>query len=790
MASCDTFVPNFPERLAKNLAESEVVFSATRLGAGQPPTTMASETLAPVVPQCHDAHVAKRLSYNNNNHNNNRPSETVLCSPKQQRSANIVPGDEEYVIRNNVSCHRSFGVRQADSFPGHHAISMKTRSERDERRLFLNGLDEDWGSDSSADAEIDTSSPSIRTRQQSITTADTSVDGTLGQGSKGGYGSVASSPKTFGPLSLTDEGSWVDLEPELLGSAGHRRHASRVTGESSNSHHNEPPGTASSSKDDYCEQWQQQTLRIPARRSSLSHQTTTAILGETAHSRKTSTNSFAYDLPSQPLSPPSQTSSAQLLPHLRRPQTSGTDRDAASGRELFANHRPPPRSPSPARIKASLPVTDQLSLPPLFTKGDKPRDTMPANRKKPSRPSNPQIITSNMPGLTRVNTWLASGGGGGSQPLDPSFGLAASPSGLSPTNIRVSGEVLENLRLIVNNFPSLPLHTSCLTVQTIRSYSRKLKRVDFERRVVRAPEERVPGIPESVTSPEMSPISRKGSMSALNIMHSLRGKFTNLYGHSATARANNDSSLSVWPPPETRHVTPACHSPPPSQEEDGLEACVNSLRAIFPNGSSYLLDLLYAHLIAYNYINSLIGGLAPIAQRNGAVLMHLRGKRSMNIPAGVTSLADLQMHPDSSETMIRDFHQNTSLATARDFVPPKAAATLGLGSTATSLPVKPVPGSRRPGSKSGRFREVIAPSTAALVQSLESERALCDLRDGLALNVFRLVETIKGCSSPEEWQSHEEQEANIVDNPSKKHLEPAFMRTLCELVRCYEELYG
>lgn len=780
MASCDPFVPTLPERLAKNLAESEVVFYDTRLGAGLPPTTMASETLAPDVPQCHDAHVAKRMSYNN------RPPETVLCSLKQQRSANTVPGDEEYVIRDNFSRHRSFGVRQADTFPGHHTIPMKSRSARDERRLFLNGLDEDWGSDSSADPEIDTSSPSIRTRQQSITTADTSIDGTFGQGSKGGYGSVASSPKTFGPLSLTDEGSWVDLEPEIL---GHQRHASGVTGLSSNSHDNEPLGTASSSKDDYCEQWQQQTLRIPTRRSSLSHQATTAILGETAHSRKTSTTSFTYDPPSQPLPPPSQALPTRPLPLLRRPQTSGTDRDAASEPELFASHCPPPSSPSSTRAKASLAVTDQLSLPPLFTRDDTQRETTPANRKKPSRPSNPQIVTSNMPGLTRVNTWLASGGGG-SQPLHPGFGLTTSPSGLSPTHIRVSGEVLENLRLIVNNFPSLPLHTSCLTIQTIRSYSRKLRRVDFERRVVRAPEERVSGISECATSPEMSPISRKGSMGALNLMNSLRGKFTNLYGHSATARANYDNGLSMWPPADTRHITLVCDSPPSSQDEDSLEACVNSLRAIFPNGSSYLLDLLYAHLIAYNYINSLIGGLAPVAQRNGAVLMHLRGKHSMNLPAGVTSLADLQIHPDSSETMIRDFHQNVALATARDFVPPKAAATLGLDSTATSLPVKPVPGSRRPGSKGGRFREASAPSSAALVQSLESERALCDLRDDLVLNVYRLVETIKGCSSPEEWQSHEEQEAKIVDNPSNKQLEPAFMRTLCELVRCYEELYG
>lgn len=358
---------------------------------------------------------------------------------------------------------------------------------------------------------------------------------------------------------------------------------------------------------------------------------------------------------------------------------------------------------------------------------------------------------------------------------------------MSPTRIRVATEVLENLRLIVSNFPDIALTTDCLTVQTIRSYARKLRRGDlvFERVSAHSSDEHASIIPESPTSPLPPSLSRKASLGSLNLMNSLRGKLGNRFGYSATSPILHEQGENRWPPSETR-IPALRFGGPPSQGDSEIKSCVNALRTIFPGGTYYLLDLLYAHVVAYNYMNCLIGGLPHLSPNAPP---HLRTQPSQQLPVGVTSLDDLRMHPDSTETVVDEFHQNVAVASSKVVVPAKAAAMLGLGSSHMGLPMKPVPGSRG-GSRGGlksKLRKISTPGPS-LANQLESERALRNLRDDIALNVNRLVETIKTSSSAEDDQSQEEQDGMIM-GPSGKELDPVLMRALCECVRCYEALY-
>ncbi|KAF3768514.1 hypothetical protein M406DRAFT_326951 [Cryphonectria parasitica EP155] len=422
-----------------------------------------------------------------------------------------------------------------------------------------------------------------------------------------------------------------------------------------------------------------------------------------------------------------------------------------------------------------------------------------------------------MPGIGRVNTWLSSGGGGGSsatvapapiESLPSDFLPSSSPNGMSPitTNIRVSGGVLENLRLIVCNFPDLSLTTSCLTIQTIRSYARKLRRGDLIHDRVpacRLQEEQTRATIRSPTSPELrTHLNRKKSLGNLKLINSLRGKFSNRFGHSATsATLQGNGGDHLWGPPaadDPHAVTLGFDSLPSDPVETEVEACVDALRVIFPDGTNYLLDLLYAHIIAYNYMNSLLGGLAPLklhssgggGNGNGG-FPPLNTKPSMKLPAGVTSLADLQMHPDSSETVIHDFHHNVATVASRVTVPSKAAATLGLGCTDfCNGPFAPAPGPRGGGGGGDLHAKLPlknSPTATSFTQSLESEQAMRHLRDDIALNIYRLVEMTKSCSRGQICRSHEEQNA-ILSITDGNVLDPMFMRAMCEVVRCYEEL--
>lgn len=119
-------------------------------------------------------------------------------------------------------------------------------------------------------------------------------------------------------------------------------------------------------------------------------------------------------------------------------------------------------------------------------------------------------------------------------------------------------DVIDNLRISISCFPDTMLLTSSLSIETIRSYSRKVKSrpSDLKRDF----------FPPPSYSPKKWGFSRFISSRRSNASSCDRG----------SRDSTEETPASPWTP----------------------------LRAVFPSGSEYLCDALYAHIVAYNYISS------------------------------------------------------------------------------------------------------------------------------------------------------------------------------------------
>lgn len=826
----DAMMHNLPEMLARDLAEQEDVFLAKSMTSGGPAADLVFEAQAPNVPQRNPSRVLHRL--------HQVAPETFLCSLRQNNVESAWRSEREAILKNTAfaASHASSPrALRRDHTSVTKQIHMKLEPDQESGRLFLNGLDDGWGSDSSADAEAGLSSPSVRTRKQSITTAATSVDLQLYCGEKGAE-DYSTEPYSSGgcPAGAQLPGDQFTGNPagfHLAGNYSTREHTQEALVNSPDSHvawlarkeggswvhfgvpenmHTrlEMPGdgrrielsgishrldqaqphaqstTMFTTEDDCPRPRRQPPHGVPERRSSLSHQVTTVSLDETSDSPKSPSLEFSQELASQVLLPSPPTWPREVPSH-RPSQTDWDETEAASGPVVPTGHRIPRQN---IQLDLSSISPDQLSLPPLATTETNPHDrafSLRSQQQQPSVLSKPRKSRSvtRMP-LRNVHHWLESSNRA-RQPSPPPLPIT-SPVTSSPTSsVRVSGPVLEALRINVQNFPDTMLRTSSVTIDQIRDYSHKLKRSDATRQLVPNHEsnENTIAAPQYTTPPTSPSVGRKSSFGNLKLMSSLRGKFSR--SNTASASSINEYAETNWSPSDdAAPATVLCDSPPlrPSAARDA--ACVNALRCILPRGTPYLLDALYAHVIAYNYIESLCGSLLQPPQ--DSAVSHLRTRPSKNaiLPPGVTSLADLMVQENVSETVVQDFHDDVASVASKSVVPSKAASLLGLGSTNMSKPVKPNPGLIG-GRDTNKVRKPSPPGTFK-GHYLESGSAMRSLRDDIAHNIYRLVETVKTSSSAEGVDTEEAQEGNIVLNGKK--LDDMLMRALSELVRCYEEL--
>lgn len=737
--SMDTDWRNLPEMLARDLAESESVFLARSRTAGPPVVTLAFERQSPQVPQRKPSCVATPGLHRTT-------SDTDLCSLGQDSATSFGRYEEEQDVHKDMAAPLgTLRTLRRIHTAGVKKFHLKMENDKDERRVFLNGFDEEWGSDSSADMEAGRrSSPSARLRQQSVTTAATSVE----------VQSVAGAKVHGGEKSMCE--SWVDLEArESDSEAGLDR---GVAGERCE--------VGNVARPCYASEFEQAALvSVPQRRSSLSHQVTTT----------TAVWPTREELSTRLLQLPPQNDS-----HYFTSEPASSPIVRLGRRQAYPNHQ----------------FHDDVNTTPFDPLPPSPALSAPEQHSSTSSPRKSSSI-SRMPFLTHVNSWLEAGSNNNNQRHCPAHTPTSPISGAPITNIRVSTEVLENLRIMVHGFPDTMLSTDCLTVQTIQSYARKLRIGDIknERLSPRGSDEL--SIAKSHSLFEMSPqaLERKGSFGNLKLMTSLRGKLSSRFVPSPTSSSSRENSEEPWPPVDNRSASLRCNSSPsrPSDKPE-KDRYITALRSIFPTGTDYLLDALYAHIIAYNYINSLCGGFPHLHQNGAGPRLPSRPSTNFVVPAGVTSLADLQLHEDAGESVMGDFHRDVARGggggSSHPVVPSKAAAMLGLGSTNMGQPLRPAPGTL--GGRSTKLRKTTPPG-ASFAASLESEATLRHLRDNIARNIYRLVETVKSCSSVGKGSaasvsSHEDEDGGCVMGPNGKALEPTLMRAMCEVVRCYEEL--
>lgn len=200
--------------------------------------------------------------------------------------------------------------------------------------------------------------------------------------------------------------------------------------------------------------------------------------------------------------------------------------------------------------------------------------------------------------LPSVQTWL----NGNTSPCPISFGSEdlAKVVPLPP-------DVIETLRVSTACFPETMLLSSSLTVETIRTYSKKMRQ---------------PSVDYSRMSPPQSPVhgTRKSIWRRVVKKGSLSGQTPR--GAQGSSNLQSASSVSI-------------ESPKPWAP----------IKNVFGSCSDYICDALYAHIVAYNYISALVA-------RNPAPAASARTRTSggesqhEDIPKKAASLLGLSQMPN------------------------------------------------------------------------------------------------------------------------------------------------
>ncbi|KAM3502339.1 hypothetical protein MY11210_009098 [Beauveria gryllotalpidicola] len=284
-------------------------------------------------------------------------------------------------------------------------------------------------------------------------------------------------------------------------------------------------------------------------------------------------------------------------------------------------------------------------------------------------------------------------------------------------------DVIETLRVSVACFPETILLSSSLTIDTIRSYSKKMRHpeTDFMR----------------LSSPEEA--AKKSLWRRVNPLK--RASSSNLR-HKALHSANESRAGSIG----------------------GVDAqkAWSAIQNVFGTCSEYICDALFAHIVAYNYVSA---QLARSAAASTSASSSLVGRHTSPRRAGGPSPADKK----------------------QDNIPKKAASLLGLnshgmepagaGARHNRLARRPsnmtMTAASRPWS-----RDELLP--CQLVPNAEHEAPVRTVHEGLYKCIVRLIATARLMSASGRT------EEPIIDADATD-ADALFLRSLCEIVRLVEE---
>ncbi|KAH6628300.1 hypothetical protein F5144DRAFT_654509 [Chaetomium tenue] len=327
----------------------------------------------------------------------------------------------------------------------------------------------------------------------------------------------------------------------------------------------------------------------------------------------------------------------------------------------------------------------------------------------------------------------------------------------SAPGIPLPPEVIESLRVSIACFPETMLLTSSLSIETIRAYSKKVKnRADLDRHL---------------GNPDGDPVYSRLSQ---NLKPSKRWNMSWL-GQSRRSTKHHPE------PPQAYSLPRNTHPPPSFNNMSNLSLSLTTptpapwtpLKNIFPSATDRLCDALYAHLLAYNYLTSLL----PTQQQPNP-------NRPPSSTHGLTTTA-------TTTTPRRDLS-----------IPHKAATLLGMDdpvSAAASTYSKPSPSPSRRGVLSRGRRDKFplndlfgtsAPtangggggyglSRSGTVGSSRSGTGYGESGAALLAGLGR-------------WEGGDAGWGVILENGEGSvegvdGLDPVLMRAICEVVRCAEE---
>lgn len=442
-------------------------------------------------------------------------------------------------------------------------------------------------------------------------------------------------------------------------------------------------------------------------------------------------------LPKINVSPSLQALSSQPLPTQHEDETSSPDRNMP----LLAPLRPSRKKADDVSNGRNASKTS-LHLPEADIERDEPERYSHAESTE-----YPEIAAAGID----VESWLES-----SVDNFPYYAQNRADGGHMP--LPLPPDVIDTLRISITCFPETMLQCSSLSIETIRGHSRKLR------------------------YKSSSPAS--------------------LYSESPVSVDSSDQSKQTkwkWLPPLLRQQSSPTETPTSPQRigfGESLEPRYSpvwpkkpdwtTIQNLFPSGSDYLCDALYAHLVAYNYITS----LCP-----RSVLINPTTSRPTSRPTSKSSTTPSEI----SLGLSVDLRASVDIRASTDggAIPRKAATLLGLQED-PNAPIPGPPSSRCNTLRSKRsffaapravsYYEVSRPTTAVgsfsgrrLPQPDQGEQVLRDLRLGLARCISRLVATLRvtngGPAGPD------------GAGQMKREEDPDFMRALCEIVRLSEERY-
>lgn len=312
----------------------------------------------------------------------------------------------------------------------------------------------------------------------------------------------------------------------------------------------------------------------------------------------------------------------------------------------------------------------------------------------------------------------------------------------SRASVHIPPHIFEQLNSSVTNFTEMPLSTRTLTMDMIRSFSKKLKMKFKESSLASALDE------PDVTSP--SP-PQKWKLSILR-------------------KRDN-------PPP-----TPSAHTPS-SMAGPSPEAA--AMLKIFPRASKHTCDSLYAYLVAYNYITSLCGEDAFLT--------------AVDSPSVASAIAAVSKITRKTPRRVR--HSTANDDTSSAGIPEKALTLLGMDATSTnSGPSVPRLSKMRSFFKKAKETgEMVVKedepaksatsSSAANVKAgparVVTEAELKKLQAGLLQCVRNLVAKARAGSNAAAAGTLRADDFE-VDLEGWKTLDPYLLRSLCDIVRAEE----